>query len=110
MIACEPGPLHFGPGSRGKITWLQFTTFSSGANLQCFAGMPLEMSSPRNHSIPPGREGTMTRFVSGVTGLIGGIALVVAGSAIDLHAQRGAGAGAGRPATAGVNHGGEQHG
>src|ERR1041385_4631498 len=50
----------------------------------------------------------MTRFVSGVTGLIGGFALVAAGSAIDLHAQRGAGAG--RPATVGVNHGGEQHG
>jgi hypothetical protein len=44
----------------------------------------------------------MTRFVSGVTGLIGGVALVVAGSAIDLHAQRGAAAGHGRPATPGA--------
>lgn len=45
----------------------------------------------------------MTRSVSGVTGLIGGLALVVAGSAVDLHAQRGGGAaGHGRPATAGA--------
>ena len=43
----------------------------------------------------------MTRFVSSVTGLIGALALVLAGSAVDLHAQRGAGGDHGRPATAG---------
>jgi hypothetical protein len=43
----------------------------------------------------------MTRFVSSVTGLIGALALVIAGSAVDLHAQRGAAAGHGRPATTG---------
>ncbi len=43
----------------------------------------------------------MTRFVSSVTGLIGALALVIAGSAVDLHAQRGAGGGHGRPATTG---------
>ena len=41
----------------------------------------------------------MTRYVSGVTGLIGALALVAAGATVDLHAQRGGGAG--RPATAG---------
>ena len=41
----------------------------------------------------------MTRYVSGVTGLIGALALVAAGATVDLHAQRGAGGG--RPATTG---------
>ena len=44
----------------------------------------------------------MTRFVSGVTGLIGAVALVVAGSAVDLHAQRGNSGGHARPATPGA--------
>ncbi len=43
----------------------------------------------------------MTGFVSRVTGLIGGLALVMAGATVDLHAQRGAGGGHGRPATTG---------
>lgn len=43
----------------------------------------------------------MTRFVSGVTGLIGGLALVMAGATVDLHAQRGAGGGHGRPVATG---------
>jgi hypothetical protein len=50
----------------------------------------------------------MTRFVSSVTGLIGAAALVIAGSAVDLHAQRGAAAGHGRPVTAGAQ--GQGHG
>lgn len=45
----------------------------------------------------------MTRFVFSVTSLIGGLALVIAGSAVDLHAQRGAAVGHGRPATAGTH-------
>ncbi len=49
----------------------------------------------------------MTRFVLHVTGLIGALALVIAGSTVDLHAQRGAAAGQGRPAGTG-NEG--QHG
>jgi hypothetical protein len=44
----------------------------------------------------------MTRFVSGVTGLIGAVALVVAGSAVELHAQRGNAGGHGRPANPGA--------
>ncbi|HEY3160678.1 MAG TPA: hypothetical protein VGJ78_17050 [Vicinamibacterales bacterium] len=53
----------------------------------------------------------MTRFVSGVTGLIGGLALVMAGATVDLHAQRGAGGGHGRPATTGNagQHGKDGH-
>jgi hypothetical protein len=43
----------------------------------------------------------MTRFVSAVTGLIGVCALVVLGSTVALHAQRGNAGGHGRPATAG---------
>ena len=43
----------------------------------------------------------MTRFVSGVTGLIGALALVIAGSSVSLHAQRGNAGGHGRPATTG---------
>jgi len=43
----------------------------------------------------------MTRFVSGVTGLIGGLALVMAGATVDLQAQRGAGGGHGKPAVTG---------
>jgi len=43
----------------------------------------------------------MTRFVSGVTRLIGAFALVAASSTVDLHAQRGNGGGHGRPATTG---------
>jgi hypothetical protein len=43
----------------------------------------------------------MTRFVCGVTGLIGGLALVAMGSAVDLQAQRGAGGGHGRPVATG---------
>ena len=44
----------------------------------------------------------MTRFGSSLTGFIGAAALVIAGSTVDLHAQRGAGVGHGRPATAGT--------
>ena len=44
----------------------------------------------------------MTRICSSVAGLIGAAALVIAGAAVDLHAQRGAAAGHGRPATAGT--------
>ena len=44
----------------------------------------------------------MTRHISGVTGLIGAAALVIAGATVDLHAQRGASTGHGRPATAGA--------
>ncbi len=43
----------------------------------------------------------MTRLSSSITGLIGVAALVIAGSTVDLHAQRGAGGGNGKPATAG---------
>jgi hypothetical protein len=50
----------------------------------------------------------MTRFVSGFTGLIGAVALVVAGASVDLHAQRGNAGGHGRPATAGAQ--GQGHG
>src|SRR4051812_38154452 len=48
------------------------------------------------------KEWIMTRFGSSITGLIGAAALVIAGSTVDLHAQRGAGVGHGRPATAGT--------
>jgi len=44
----------------------------------------------------------MTRFVSGITGLIGTFALVVVASSVDLHAQRGNAGTHGRPATPGA--------